>query len=375
MVSELENSDVGNGLRVQRVSLSFFRNYSSLDLELSPGFNVIFGENGQGKTNFLESMVLVSSTRLLRGMRDSEAILVGKDRAAVSAIVGERGMEVGVVLQAGVRKRALLNGLGLPRASDLIGRLPSVCVSAADLPIVSGDPGDRRTFLDIELSQLFPSYLRDLTIYKRALEQRNALLKLAQEQHVTPDQFHPWEDQMATHGSALRVSRLRFVQDLTEYGKEVQAFLGLGEALTLSYQPKDVASDTQSLLDAFDRTRQKEIARGSTLVGPHRDEVLIEINGKEARLYGSQGQQRTAMIAIKFATYLYGKSELGFPPLLLLDDLFSDLDFGRRSRLVEWVLTEAGQTLLTCTEASSAGERILSQAKCYRCESGNLYES
>ncbi|HMS54002.1 MAG TPA: DNA replication and repair protein RecF, partial [Fimbriimonadaceae bacterium] len=329
---------MGNALFVRHVSLTSFRNYARLDIDLSSGFNVIFGENGQGKTNFLESLVLVSSTRLLRGMRDAEAILIGSERASVSAVVGYRGMELGVILQPGIRKKALLNGLGLPRAADLIGRLPAVCVSAADLPIVSGEPSDRRTFLDIELAQLFPAYLRDLTIYKRAVEQRNALLRLAQETSVSPDQFHPWENQIADHGSAIRASRVRFVESLNEHARSVQAFLGLGEVLTLSYQPKDQATNAESLLDALERHRPQETARGSGLIGPHRDEVLIEVNGREARLFGSQGQQRTAMIAIKFATYLFGKQELGFAPLLLLDDLFSDLDFGRRSRLVEWVL-------------------------------------
>jgi DNA replication and repair protein RecF len=162
---------------VSTVSLEAFRNYRHLELSLSNRFNVLSGRNGQGKTNFLEALYLLATTRLLRGQRDIEAIRETMDRAVVTAELAPSSTRISVVIERGVRKKALLNNLGLPRASDLLGRLPCVSVSSADMEIVRGEPSERRMFLDLELSALFPAYLRRLSHYKRALEQRNALLK------------------------------------------------------------------------------------------------------------------------------------------------------------------------------------------------------
>src|SRR5688572_26090792 len=166
---------------VRELTLEGFRNYGGLHTDLSSGLNVLIGANAQGKTNFLEALYLVSTTRLLRGMRDAEAVMDGSERAIVKAELQHSHTSLSVLLEKGIRKRAQINGLNLPRASDLIGRLPSVCISSADLPIVREEPSDRRMFIDLELSQLFPAYLRHLTQYKRALEQKNALLKASQE--------------------------------------------------------------------------------------------------------------------------------------------------------------------------------------------------
>src|SRR4051812_39993171 len=160
-------------LGVAEVSLEGFRNYRHLTLALSPGFNVLTGRNGQGKTNFLEALYLLSTTRLLRGQRDAEAVMDGSVKAIVAAEMIEGRTRLAISLERGVRKRASLNGLNLPRAADLIGRLPCVSIGTEDMAIVRGEPTDRRLFLDLELSALYPGYLRHFTLYKRALEQRN----------------------------------------------------------------------------------------------------------------------------------------------------------------------------------------------------------
>ncbi len=164
---------------VNRLTLHHFRNYDSLDIALDAGIHLVSGQNAQGKTNLLEALYLLSTTRLLRGQKDSEAIQEGFGGATVCAEVGHSSTSVSVVLDRSARKRVLLNGLALPRASDVLGRLPCVCISSADLSIVHGEPSDRRLFLDLELSQLYPAYLRHLAVYRRALDHRNALLKTA----------------------------------------------------------------------------------------------------------------------------------------------------------------------------------------------------
>lgn len=357
---------------VDRVILEAFRNYSTLDLCLGSGFNLFVGPNAQGKTNFLEALYLVSTTRLLRGQRDAEAVFQTKDRASVIVELFGSGTRLGVSLERGVRKRASLNGLNLPRAADLLGRLPCVCVSSADMEIVRGDPSERRLFLDLELSALFPAYLRHLTLYKRALEQRNALLRDSREWPRSPELFETWEEQMAHHGASIREARDMFVGRLEPDAQEVHANLGNGERLQISYVRRDETTDEAALLAALAQCRNNDIARGGTSVGPHRDDLAIEIDDKEARLFGSQGQQRTSVIALKLAHLKLVCEELGRPPLLLLDDIFSDLDQHRRELLVETVLKNAGQTVLTCTEASAAGHEILERARVFNVKAGEV---
>ena len=188
-------------------------------IDPDPGFNLIHGQNAQGKTSLLEAVYLLSFGRVLRGSRDAEAVQTEAEQATVNGKLVETGTEIGIQLNPGRRKRALLNGLGLPRASDLIGRLPSVCFWAGDLNLVTGSPADRRMFMDTELSQLYPAYLKNLSTYKRALEQRNALLKAAQERHVSSDQFEVWEEQMGPSGAALRDFRNKWVSRYRRQGR------------------------------------------------------------------------------------------------------------------------------------------------------------
>ena len=356
---------------IARIALEGFRNYERLDLDLSPGYTLVAGPNAHGKTNLLEAIYLLASTRLLRGQRDGEAIREGDPGYRVEATLAT-GTVLGATLERGGRKRFALNGASLPRAADALGRLPCVCVSAADLRLVRGEPVDRRLFLDLELSALYASYLRDLAIYKRALEQRNALLKTAQEFGVDPAAFDPWEEAMAKRGAALRAARRSYVADLAPQSADLHATLGGGEALALTVEPRDEAATEDELRTLYEDRRRDEIARGLTLFGPHRDDVRIAVGGRDARLYGSQGQQRSAVIALKLATLLQAKAVLGAAPLLLLDDILSDLDANRRERLTEIVLAVADQAILTCTEPEAAGPEILRKAHIYAVENGTV---
>jgi DNA replication and repair protein RecF len=370
-----ENDPAPPLIGVKRLSLGHFRNIESLDLDLDPGFNVVQGPNGQGKTNLLESLVLISTTRLLRTSRDAEAIMHGQSRAIISGVTFFHESSLQVILERGIRKRASLNGVHLKRASDLIGRLPTVSLSSLDLEIARGEPSDRRLFLDLELSQSHPCYLMHLGHYKRALEQRNALLKLSQDQMVADELFESWEAQLAESGAELRRQRRAFIEELSRDIAGVHPFLAPGERLEVSYAPKDLAHTAEEHLAALAGQRRMEIARGSTMIGPHRDEMLMLIDGQEARSFGSQGQQRTAVLSLKLATLELARRHHGGPPLLLLDDMLSDLDERRRAQLVEWVLEKAGQAVLTCTEAEAAGPEILRRAKLFNVFQGQVSEA
>ncbi len=298
---------------------------------------------------------------------------MGQQRAQVTAEMLGSETRLSIVLEAGIRKRAAINGLSTPRASDLIGRLPCVCISAMDMELVRGEPTDRRLFLDLELSALSPAYLRHLTLYKRALEQRNALLRNSREwMQPQEDVRSLGGDQMATHGAALRLAREEFVQRLSPPTEEIHSRIGAGEQIEIGIELKDPAMDAEALLRGYNASRNQDVARGGTSVGPHRDDLRIDVGAKEARLYGSQGQQRTAVIAIKMATLQISHEQFGVPPLLLLDDILSDLDESRRALLVDVVLEKAGQAVLTCTEAAAAGSKILERARIFQVESGRV---
>jgi DNA replication and repair protein RecF len=334
---------------VRRVRLTNFRNFAHEDVELDAGLNVVHGENAQGKTNLLEALYLVSAGRLLRGSKDEEAIRWGTDEGSVEAELGHANTSVSVTLRKGTRKSAALNALKLPRASDLLGRFPSVCISSLDLALARGEPADRRLFLDTEISQVFPAYLKNLAAYKRALEHRNALLKRAIEGGVDTLEFEPWELQLAEAGAAIRTARSDFVTALSPLAAETHGQLADGEKLDVEVALKDPASNAEALLDRLQSMRHEEIMRGATTSGPHRDDLRISVQNVDARLFASQGQQRTAVISLKLATLRLGASR-GVKPALLLDDILSDLDERRRGRLVEWIQEHAAQTVLTCTE-------------------------
>lgn len=354
---------------IERLICRRFRCLGEVSLEPGKGFNIIAGQNAQGKTSLLEAIHLCSTGRVWRGSRDLQAIQEGSEDFSVECTLSSSGTSLGVSLVRGGRKRALLNGVGLPRASDLLGRMPTVSFSARDLEIVSGDPADRREFLDEELSQMFPAYLRAFAGYKRALEQRNALLRQSRETGwMDAGLFSVWEAPLAEHGSQLRKMRQSWTEELQDEAKRAHGFLGAGEDLSLDYEARDEGLDEESLR----RSRGDDIARGSTGIGPHRDELMIRVAGREARLYASQGQQRTAVIALKLAVQALASRSFGLPPVLLLDDVFSDLDSSRRSRLVSHALQEGGQVFLTCTEAEQAGKELMERSQIFLVQSGQV---
>ncbi|MBS1720787.1 MAG: DNA replication and repair protein RecF [Armatimonadetes bacterium] len=370
--SLLETSGENAGLGVRTLRIRDFRNIASLDLELDPKFNVIHGRNAQGKTNLLESVFTLGTTRLLRDSKGSLPIRHGANEATIEAGIKGGRTELKVEFYSGTRRRAAINGLGLPRASDLIGRLPVVCISVEDLSLVRGERADRRLFLDLEISTFSPRYLQSLATYKRAVEQRNALLRMAKEGYVPPESFEVWEIQIAEHGAHLREARLDFVRELSPHAMQVHETLGQGEQLTLEILPSDDLMTSAEMLEGLEISRNADIGRGGTSVGPHRDDLLIAINGDEVRHFGSQGQQRTAVISVKMATLNRSAEHFGRVPVLLLDDILSDLDERRRALLIELVHRHADQAILTCTEASAAGERILSLATVWTVEGGSV---
>ncbi len=351
---------------IERLSVTHLRSIDHALIEPSLELNLITGQNGQGKTTLLEGISLITSGRLWRSSRETLAIQTDQESASVWGELTEIGSRIEVQLQHGARKRVLLNENKLPRASDILGRAPMVSFSAKDLEIVRGDPSERRAFLDAELSQLFPAYLKSFAAYKRALEQRNALLKRAREQWQPAEAFEVWEEKLADQGIRIREARSQWVAELAPIAAERHHALSQGEELRVELAPNDEGLSAIAYADA----RQHDIQRGSTTLGPHRDDLSLLVNGLDARNLASQGQQRTAVIALKLAVLETAKKTFGRPPILLLDDVFSDLDSRRRAMLVQCSLEEGGQVFLTCTEPEQAGPELVEQARVFLVSGG-----
>lgn len=349
-------------MHVARLVLSNFRNYRDLALELSPRVNAFVGANGQGKTNLLEALHVLATGRSPRGARDAELVLAGESALRIWARVerAEGPVEIDLRIGPSVRRQLRLNGLPHRRMTDLVGRLAVVFFGPDDLLLLKGPPSGRRRFLDILLSQVSPAYLHHLQRFSRALAQRNRLLRQVQAGRAPRDEIEAWEEPLVESGAEITVRRVRAVSALAPVAAEQHRLISGGtEELEVAYAPAVLEVDRAAadgppavgriLRHELERRRGEEIARAVTLVGPHRDDVALRIGGSDARAFASQGQQRTAVLALKLAELAYMRQVLGEPPVLLLDDVVSELDPDRRRHLLRAV--DGGvQVLLTSTD-------------------------
>lgn len=341
---------------VRSLQLQHYRNYAELSLSFSPGLNVIHGDNAQGKTNLLESIYLLSTGKSHRTHRDLELIANGANLLTAKAMVARSTGDLSLELTLGTetRKQLRINGITEQRIANLVGNLGSVFFSPDDLMLVKGAPAERRRFLDIEISQLSQTYLHHLIAYGKVLQQRNTLLK---REGVDRSLLEIYDQQLVSIGAQLVVRRAQSVARLAPLAAIYHETLSSGrEQLTLGYESQVPAEAHGSLVEAenslwrlLEQRRRDELRRQVTLVGPHRDDLAFSINGTDARLYGSQGQQRTAVLALKLAELQYMYEELGEYPVLLLDDVASELDPHRRHFLLHAV-REGVQTFVSCTD-------------------------
>ncbi|HYF92921.1 MAG TPA: DNA replication/repair protein RecF [Symbiobacteriaceae bacterium] len=339
------------------LQLESFRNYSAMSARFSPGLNVIFGDNAQGKTNLLESIAFVATGKSHRTSRDQELIQEGKTSLTARATVERKTGEMLLELTLGhdSRKQLKINGVAEKKIARLVGNLAVVFFSPDDLQLLKGPPAGRRRFLDIELSQISQTYLYHLMTYNRALAQRNTILK---QDPVDPALLSIYDEQLLQSGAQLVVRRAEAVRRLSVLAAQYHDLLSDGkEVLRLEYQSQGAEPEqSPELEEVFERLfsqlqqrRREEIRRQVTLVGPHRDDIAFWINDRDARLYGSQGQQRTAVLAMKLAELQFMAEEIGEYPVLLLDDVASELDPHRRHYLLSAV-REGIQTFVSCTD-------------------------
>ncbi len=340
---------------VTKVVLHNFRNYRDQTVTFDPALTVIQGANGSGKTNLIESVYLCGVGKSPRAVRDKELVRFGEDEAHVTLWVQKkyRSHRIDVHLQANGAKRVAIDGVGITRLAELMGVLNVIFFSPDELKIVKEDPQCRRRFVNISLCQQNKHYFATLSKYNKLLDNRNALLKTALSLSDLTDQVAVWNELLAQEGAKLIAWRQDFVRSLQTIADPIhRAIAGVDCDLTLTYdtcvQGTTVDELSAGLLQRLNDGLQRDMSVRYTTVGPHRDDIRITASGIELKAYGSQGQQRTAALAIKLAEIAYFERHTGERPVLLLDDVLSELDSGRREALLQ--ATDGIQTLLTCTE-------------------------
>ena len=338
-------------MRVERIELKNFRNYEALTLEPCASVNVLVGDNAQGKTNALEAAYLTCAGRSHRTRQDRELIRWGAEFASVRVEARRRdgSHEVEVIIPAGARRIIKIAGQKAARSGELMGHVTGVIFSPEDLGLIKDGPAERRRFMDIAISQLRPAYYYALQRYSRALRQRGEILRT--QSYAALDEF---DAELARAGAEIMRHRKWYIEKMNHVSGEVHSHISLSrESLSVEYRP-GVGDD---ILDCLRSVRDNDIRRQTTSVGVHRDDVAILIDGHEARLYGSQGQQRTAALSLRLSELTVMKNESGEWPLLMLDDVMSELDPARRRQLVKYL--DGVQTIITCTDPDDlAGAEI-----------------
>lgn len=351
-------------MQITELTLRSYRSYETLYLAFDPGVQIFLGANAQGKTNIIEALYYAAFGRSHRTSSDAELIRVGADGAHIGLSFRRHDVpgELSFTFARGARRRITYAGESL-RQRDLVGLLPMVLFSPEDLFLVKGAPALRRRYLDAELSQASPAYYGELLRYTRILKQRNAVLKDIRERLAAPDDLPPWDAQLARSAAYIVTRRIAAVAQLGALSARVQAVLAAGEELALAYEiagagAEDFAEDdmTESLHVWYNKMlcegRARDIARAATGVGPHLDDLVLRVGGMSLRSYGSQGQQRTGALALKLAELFYLQENIGEAPILLLDDVMSELDADRRRALLDFIRHEHIQTFITATDAA-----------------------
>ena len=351
-------------MQITELTLRSYRSYETLHLAFDPGVQIFLGANAQGKTNIIEALYYAAFGRSHRTSSDAELIRVGADGAHIGLSFRRHDVpgELSFTFARGARRRITYAGESL-RQRDLVGILPMVLFSPEDIFLVKGAPALRRRYLDAELSQASPAYYGELLRYTRILKQRNAVLKDIRERLAAPDDLSPWDAQLARSAAYIVTRRIAAVAQLGALSARVQAVLAAGEELALAYEiagagVEDFAEDdmTESLHVWYNKMlcegRARDIARAATGVGPHLDDLVLRVGGMSLRSYGSQGQQRTGALALKLAELFYLQENIGEAPILLLDDVMSELDADRRRALLDFIRHEHIQTFITATDAA-----------------------
>ena len=355
---------------VKSLDLLNFRNYEKLSLTLDPGINIFYGANAQGKTNILEAVYLAGTSKSHRGTRDRDMIRMGESEAHIRMHVDKNDSDyrIDMHLRKNKSKGIAIGGVPIRRAGELFGIVNIVFFSPEDLNIIKNGPSERRRLVDRILCEIDRIYMADLTQYGKCLNQRNRLLHDLYFNPSLESELPVWDEQLVNYGSRIIAKREEFVRMLENIASEIHTELtGEKEKLTLVYEPNVTAEE---FADKVARSRDADRKIKSTTVGPHRDDVCIKVNDMDLRLYGSQGQQRTTAISLKLSEIHIIEERIRNKPVLLLDDVLSELDRDRQNYLLGNIRDI--QTLITCTGLDEFVQNRFEADRTFRVVSGRI---
>ncbi|MCA0972351.1 DNA replication/repair protein RecF [Halobacillus litoralis] len=366
---------------IQELSLRSYRNYDQLSLQFDDKINVIIGENAQGKTNLMEAIYVLAFTRSHRTPRDKELIQWDAEYGKIKGSIFKRNRRFPLeIVVSNKGKKVKFNHIEQKRLSDYIGALNVVMFAPEDLNLVKGSPQVRRRFIDMEIGQIQPAYIYHLGQYQKVLRQRNHLLKdLQRKRDADLTMLRVLTDQLIEHAATIVERRFRFLQLLREWATPIHEGISRKlEKLEIAYDASVKVSEAMDLetlkstyQEKFESIESKEVERGTTLAGPHRDDLVFYVNGKDVQTYGSQGQQRTTALSLKLAEIELIHSEVGEYPILLLDDVLSELDDFRQSHLLHTIRGKV-QTFVSTTSIDGIEHEALKEAEIFHVKEGTI---
>ena len=368
---------------LENIALRNFRNYEAQELSFSPSINVLIGENAQGKTNLIESIYFLAMSRSHRTARDRELIRWDSDFAKVNGKLKKKSHSVPMEIILSKRgKIAKLNHLEQKKLSNYIGQLNVILFAPEDLSLVKGSPSVRRKFIDMELGQMNKIYLYHLAQYQQILKQRNQFLKQAK-YDAKYDQIYldVLTEQLAADGAEVLFYRFRFIEKLNEWAQKVQTDISNGkETLKIRYKTTSEITEEltveeifEQLKEIYKKSQKQEIEQGTTTTGPHRDDLIFYVNDKNVQTYGSQGQQRTTALSLKLAEIELMNEITGEYPILLLDDVLSELDDNRQTHLLNSIQDKV-QTFITTTSLDGVQMELLNDPLIFYVDSGTAVD-
>ena len=332
---------------IKNIKIKNFRNYNQEEINLEKNINIFYGKNAQGKTNIIESIFLCSMGKSFRAKKDNEMIKLNEKNAIVEIEYEKSDRDGKIKIEIGNKKNIYLNGIKIKKLSELLGNLNIVIFTPDDINILKGGPQNRRRFLDIMISQLRPNYMHILNLYLKTIEQRNKYLRQIKEEHKDENLLEIWDEKLAEYAVKIYEYRKEFIEKIIKKINIIHKNITNGEEqIELEYITE--CDNKEKYLQLLKERRKLDIIKGFTTKGIHRDDFVIYINKKEIKIFGSQGQNRTAMLSLKLAELQVIYDEIGEYPILLLDDFMSELDRTRRKNFLENI--EGTQVIITGTE-------------------------
>ena len=335
---------------IESVELKNYRNYKSQKIFFDKNINILYGDNAQGKTNILESIYLCATTKSHRGSKDKELINFDEDESHVKLLLSKNNLSyrIDIHLKRDKRKGIAVNGIPIKKVSELFGVINVVIFSPEDLDIIKRGPTERRRFIDLELCQIDKTYVYNLINYNKIIIHRNKLLKDCYEKKELNDMLDIWDIKLAEYGSKIIKRRMEFINKINEIILNIHKDItNQKETLKILYVGNAKSDDFDDLYKEIISNRERDIKYKSTSVGPHRDDIEFYVNDLEMKKYGSQGQQRTCALSLKLSEIDLVKKTTGYTPVLLLDDVLSELDSTRQIQLLNSLRDV--QTIITCT--------------------------